>query len=149
MTIADSSNASHGIYFDLSNGTFTNGGNAHSGSMIAYPNGWYRCIATYTTPASITWQQCLIGVLQNGTTKSYAGNNSSGIYIWGAQLEEDAFATSYIYTPGSTVTRDQDLPYIEGSNFSDFYDPAGSGGTFFVEFGGSNTIWNCVIFRTR
>ena len=139
LTIADSSNASHGIYFDLSNGTFTNGGNAHSGSMIAYPNGWYRCIATYTTPASITWQQCLIGVLQNGTTKSYAGNNSSGIYIWGAQLEEDAFATSYIYTPGSTVTRTADLPYIEGSNFSDFYDPAGSGGTFFVEFGGSNT----------
>ena len=28
LTIADSSNISHGIYFDLSNGTFTNGANA-------------------------------------------------------------------------------------------------------------------------
>ena len=117
LTIADSSNLFHGIYFDLSNGTFTNGGNAHSGSMIKYPNGWYRCIATYTTPASIGFQQCLIGVLEDGTTKSYAGNNSSGIYIWGAQLEQAPFPTSYIPTSGSTATRAVDTAQINGIQF--------------------------------
>ena len=131
LTIADSSNSSHGIYFDLSNGTFTNGGNAHSGSMIAYPNGWYRCIATYTTPASFNFQQCLIGVLQNGTTHTYAGNNSSGIYIWGAQLEQGSFATSYIPTSGTTVTRAVDTAVIKGTNFTDWYDSSAS--TLFME----------------
>ncbi len=130
LTIADSSNASNGIYFDLSNGTLTTGGNAHSGSMIAYPNGWYRCIATYTTPASISFQQCLIGVLEDGTTKSYAGDNSSGIYIWGAQLEQGSFPTSYIPTSGSTVTRAADLAKITGTNFTGFYND--TEGTLFI-----------------
>ena len=120
LTIADSSNLFHGIYFDLSNGTFTNGGNAHSGSMIKYPNGWYRCIATYTTPASIGFQQCLIGVLEDGTTKSYAGNNSSGIYIWGAQLEQAPFPTSYIPTSGSTATRAHERAQILGTSLTSF-----------------------------
>ena len=122
LTIADSSNNSHGVYFDLSAGTFTIGNNAHTGKMEAYPNGWYRCFATFTTPSSITFQQVLIGVLQNGTTHTYTGNGSSGIYIWGAQLEVGAFSTSYIPTDSTTATRGADIVEIEGEDFSDFYN---------------------------
>ena len=138
LTIADSSNAANGVYFDLSAGTLTTGGNAHSGSMIAYPNGWYRCIATYTTPASISFNQCLIGVLEDGTTKSYTGDNSSGIYIWGAQLEQGSFATSYIETPNAgTSTRAADFAKITGTNFTDFYGDTDH--SFFVDFDLKNT----------
>ena len=122
LTIADSSNNSHGVYFDLSAGTFTIGSNAHTGRMEAYPNGWYRCFATFTTPSTINFNQCLIGVLQNGTTHTYTGNGSSGIYIWGAQLEQGAFETSYIHTSAATETRGADLVSIEGEEFSEFYN---------------------------
>ena len=131
LTIANSSNLFAGIYFDLSNGTFTNGGDAHSGSMIEYPNGWYRCIATYTTPSSISFQQCLIGVLEDGATKSYTGDNSSGIYIWGAQLEQASFPTSYIPTSASAVTRQPDNAQITGTNFSSWYNQ--SEGSFYSD----------------
>ena len=122
LTIADSSNNSHGVYFDLSAGTFTIGSNAHTGKMEAYPNGWYRCFATFTTPSTINFNQCLIGVLQNGTTHTYTGNGSSGIYIWGAQLEQGGFETSYIHTSAATGTRGADLVSIEGEEFSEFYN---------------------------
>ena len=106
-------------------------GDADSASIEKYPNGWYRCIVTQTADATTTEEP--------GFSAGANGDGTKGFYTWGFQVEAGAFPTSYIPTSGSTVTRTADLPYIEGSNFSDFYDLAGSGGTFFVEFGGSNT----------
>ena len=44
------------------------------------------------------------------------------IYIWGVQLEEGAFPTSYIPTSGSTATRNPDNVSMTGDNFSDWYN---------------------------
>lgn len=51
-------------------------------------------------------------------------------YIWGPQLEEGSFITSYIPTSGSTVTRAADNAEITGTNFTDFYNQ--SEGTVFA-----------------
>lgn len=69
--------------------------------MVEFSNGWFRC--SFTAAAS-TADRVVIG-LGNDDTYSFAGDGSSGIFLWGAMIEEKSFSTSYIATTGSTVTR--------------------------------------------
>ena len=55
----------------------------------------------------------------NSGTDSAAATGSAIIY--GAQLEAGAFATSYIPTVASTVTRSADVATITGQNFAQWY----------------------------
>ena len=77
----------------------------------------------------------------NSGTDSAAATGSAIIY--GAQLEAGAFATSYIPTVASTVTRSADVATITGQNFAQWYSqPQGS---FVAEFrptiAGSYTVY--------
>ena len=90
--------------FDLDNGVvFSQGGsNIISTKIEKYPNGWYKCSSTFTT------QFVNIATyygMQNDSLDSYQGDGTSSIYIWGAQLEEQSFSTSYIPTNGTAATR--------------------------------------------
>jgi len=62
----------------------------------------------------------------------YAGDGTSGIYIWGAQLEAGAFATSYIPTTTTSLTRNADVVSMTGTNFSSWYNQ--TAGAFVVGF---------------
>jgi hypothetical protein len=57
----------------------------------------------------------------------FSGNALSGIYIWGAQLEAGAFATSYIPTTTTALTRNADVATITGTNFSDWWQATRGG----------------------
>jgi hypothetical protein len=97
---------------------------ATSSSITPAGNGWYRCTVqhnTATTTAHI--------YLRTGS--SYIGDGTSGAYLWGAQLEAGAFATSYIPTVASAVSRSADVASMTGTNFSTWYNQAE--GTFVVE----------------
>jgi hypothetical protein len=56
--------------------------------------------------------------------------NGDAIYIWGSQFEAGAFATSYIPTTTTALTRNADVATMTGTNFSDWFNA--SEGTFVV-----------------
>jgi hypothetical protein len=84
--------------FDLINGTYTTSGTI-TASMSAEANGFYRCSITVTTAGTAaTALALLINSTSAGFRQTYVGDGSSGIYIWGAQLELGSTATEYFPT---------------------------------------------------
>ena len=125
-------------WFNINNGTLgtlVDGGSNPTAAINAVGNGWYRCSITLTAVANAGIQ--FLMVPSNGTV-TYTGNGTSGIYLWGAQLEAGAFPTSYIPTTTATATRSADNVSVTGTNFSSWYNQ--TGGTFYTQFKCGN--WN-------
>ena len=77
----------------------TNGQNAN---LTKLANGWFRIDFKSLGKPSTRWK---ISPSVN-LSSTYQGDGTSGIYIFGFQLEDNvSYATSYIPTSGSTVTR--------------------------------------------
>jgi hypothetical protein len=88
---------------------------------------WERCVFPHTTLGTNSYFQ--IGVdLRDG---AQSGQPAQVISVWGAQVEEGSFPTSYIPTTGTIVTRAADVASITGTNFSSWYNQ--SEGTVFAE----------------
>ena len=105
-------------------------GYGHPGTtlqIVDVGNGWRRCSVTFTHSGT-TSTSLRIYPENNGGPGASTGDGTSGVYIWGAQLEQGSFPTSYIPTSGSTVTRAVDVASITGTNFSSWFNQ--SEGTF-------------------
>jgi hypothetical protein len=63
---------------------------------------------------------------------TFTAAGTEAVLLWGAQLEAGAFATSYIPTIASTVTRSADVATITGSLFSQWYNQ--SEGSLIAQF---------------
>lgn len=108
--------------FDLSNGTIGTTSSGVTAKMESYGNGWYRCIITYTMTGLVNQAAQPIR-LPSGNT----GDGVKGYYVWGAQVETGAFATSYIPTTTTALTRNADVATMTGTNFSDWWQASKSG----------------------
>jgi len=123
--------ADYYTYFDLQNGVVATNAAGNTPQITDLGNGWYRCSVTRTTTATQTTISARYAAVQSDNVLSFAGDGTSGIYLWGAQLEAGSFPTSYIPTTSSTVTRAADVASISGSNFSSWYRQ--DEGTFFAD----------------
>ena len=85
--------AGQGAYFNLSTGTIGTVETGITAAITSVGNGWYRCSVTITTDTTPWYPTILIATGDN--QGAYTGNGTSGIYIWGAQLELSSTATAY------------------------------------------------------
>jgi len=103
-------------------------------SVVRYPNNWWRVYAKVFLSGTGTYL-FRTGVYALGSTgqSSYTVTDSEvgEISMWGWQLEQGSFPTSYIPTSGSAVTRQPDNAQITGSNFSSWYNQ--SEGSFYTD----------------
>jgi hypothetical protein len=107
LVLIDYDGSGVGVDFNLSTGVATNSATTPFDfvGMVDYGNGWYRCIATATDPY-FYW------ILSDNGAVSVTANGTDGLYIWGAQAETASYATSYIPTYGTSVTRNADRAQI-------------------------------------
>ena len=121
------------------------GGTAAASSIQAINNGWYR-ISVAGSGAAGTSGELRVELLDASGNRQYNGDGTSGLFIWGAQLEAGAFPTSYIPTTTTALTRNQDRAVVNtlspwfnattGTIYAEFAltQPASGGNQFLARF---------------
>lgn len=107
-------------------GTFANG----VASIQDIGGGIYRCRVSATTNADAA-VRIRSRIRASSGSSTYLGDITKGMSKWGGQLEKGTWASSYIKTEASAISRATDISSILLSGTPNFLAPTG---TIFLEF---------------
>ena len=110
-----------------SNGSWTKA----AGTITSVGNGWYRLSLTGTKGAGSSLLP-KIQLVNNSSATSFTGDGTSGVYIYGGQLEQGAVAANYVPTTTAAITTTNLIGISGGQIFVDAtgsmsVQPAGTG----------------------
>jgi hypothetical protein len=136
--------------FDLQTGTTVSIGQGTGVligvQMLPVGNGVYRCSTSGTVASTVLRAFCNLWI--NASTQffpSYQGVAGNGVLIWGMQIEQGAFPTSYIPTTSVVVTRSVDLasmsftPAASGTYRAEFIPAGAAGGLPYIVSGNAGS----------
>lgn len=120
----------HSALFDLENKSIYYTSSGVTAEINEFQDDWFRIKISVNSTGNLARMSILLQTVLQNNSQSYQGDGTSGIYIWGAQLEAGSYPTSYIPTSGSAVTRTEDFCYIN-SGLADILNT--NEGTLFVD----------------
>lgn len=98
-------------FFDLAGGTVSSNYSGAVGAITSVGGGWYRCAVTVTMVGAASATYWYISN-SGASVAGYTGDGTSGLYIWGAQLEVGSTASTY--KPTTTAASNIALHYSSG-----------------------------------
>ena len=106
--------------FDPADGSLYDSGGSGLVTTTSSPvgNGWYRVSMTCSSALPAADDGITITLTDGtlGEVPSYTGDGTSGVYIYGAQVEAASTPSSYIPTSGATATRAADTLTVPSAN---------------------------------
>ena len=135
--VTDDSDYRGQVVVDLQTGTITDqfSASATLSNLVvsSQGNGWYRISGTIAVSTNYAGGNAYaFGLMRDSaswSTANYTGTNTY-CYVWGAQIEQSSYTTSYIPTTSSSATRVADACFKTGISSL----IGGGTGTWFMDF---------------
>ena len=110
LQIASANTANQYVNFDLQDGLIGTVGSSFSNAKIEnYGNGWYKLSVVSENQYNSFYISLISGTNATWLESWAMSNNTDGLFIYGSQLEQQSFPTSYIPTSGSISTRNAEV----------------------------------------
>ena len=104
--------------FDLQDGVIGDVSTTATATIQDVGNGWFRCSCTFPADATAAGNSGIgfIESLTDGRVPTFSGDGTSGVGVYGAQLEEASTPSSLIPTSGQQGTREAESFTIPSAN---------------------------------